>query len=118
VPAGVHVGCFERFGTARVRSSRDLKGKTAAVTGLGGPEHVFLAGMAAYVGLDPRRDIRWVVQPQGEGTLDAVMVFPPFAQALRAQQSVHVVVNSGYDRPWSQYFCSEERPGCAPWCNG
>jgi NitT/TauT family transport system substrate-binding protein len=112
VLAGVHVGCFELFGTARVGGIRDLKGKTAAVTALGGPEHVFIASMAAYVGLDPRQDIRWVVHPQAEatrqlaeGTIDALMAFPPFAQDLRAHQIGHVVVNSGYDRPWSQYFC-------------
>jgi len=34
--AGVHVGCFELFGTERVRGIRALKGKTAAVTTLGG----------------------------------------------------------------------------------
>jgi NitT/TauT family transport system substrate-binding protein len=110
--AGVHVGCFELFGTVRVRGIRDLKGKTAAVTGLGGPEHVFLASMAAYVGLDPRQDIRWVVHPPAEaarllteGQIDALLAFPPFAQELRAQQVGHVVVNSSYDRPWSHYFC-------------
>ena len=34
---GVHVGCFELFGTERVRSIRDLKGKSVAVGGLGFP---------------------------------------------------------------------------------
>jgi NitT/TauT family transport system substrate-binding protein len=112
VLAGVHVGCFELFGTARVRGIRDLKGKTAAVNGLGGPEHVFIASMAAHVGLDPRQDIRWVVHPPAEsarllaeGTIDALLAFLPFAQELRAKQIGHVVVNSGYDRPWSYYFC-------------
>ncbi len=31
IVAGVHVGCFELFGTDRVRTIRDLKGKTVAV---------------------------------------------------------------------------------------
>jgi NitT/TauT family transport system substrate-binding protein len=52
--AGVHVGCFELFGTERVHAIRDLKGKTVAVNGLGAPDHVFIASMAAYVGIDPR----------------------------------------------------------------
>src|SRR5438093_1057427 len=80
VLAGVHVGCFELCGTARVHGIHDLKGQTAAVTALGGPEPVFIARMAAYVGLDPRQDIRWVVHPQAEatrllaeGTMDALM---------------------------------------------
>ena len=110
--AGVHVGCFELCGTERVRGIRDLKGKTAAVTALGGPEHVFLASIAAYVGLDPRKDIHWVSHPQAEavrllaeGKIDAFLAIPPFAQELRAKQIGHVVVDSNNDRPWSQYFC-------------
>ena len=110
--AGVHVGCFELFGTERVRAIRDLKGKTVAVNGLGGSDHVLLASMAAYVGLDPRQDIRWVISRPAEavpllteGTIDALMAFPPQAQELRAKGVGHVVVNSSVDRPWSQYFC-------------
>src|SRR6516225_4912305 len=40
---GVHAGCFELFGTGRVRSIRDLKGKTVAVPELGSAHHVFVA---------------------------------------------------------------------------
>src|SRR2546426_2306062 len=29
----------------------------------------------------------------------------PLSQELRARKIGHVVVNSGVDRPWSQYFC-------------
>jgi NitT/TauT family transport system substrate-binding protein len=32
---GVHAGCFEVFGTDRVRAIRDLRGKTVAIPGLG-----------------------------------------------------------------------------------
>lgn len=110
--AGVHVGCFELFGTERVHAIRDLKGKSVAVNGLGAPDHVFLASMAAYVGLDPRQDINWVMHPRAEagrllaeGKIDAFMAFPPQAQELRAKGIGHVVVNSSLDRPWSQYFC-------------
>ena len=50
---GVHTGCFELFGRERIRSIADLKGKTVGVQGLGASPHVFLAAMAAHVGLDP-----------------------------------------------------------------
>jgi NitT/TauT family transport system substrate-binding protein len=110
--AGVHVGCFELFGTEQIRAIRDLKGKTVAVSALGTPEHVFLASMAAYVGLDPRKDINWVTHPFAESTrlltegkIDAFMAFPPQTQELRAKGFRHVVVSSSVDRPWSQYFC-------------
>jgi NitT/TauT family transport system substrate-binding protein len=110
--AGGHVGCFELVGTDRVRSIRDLKGKTVAVAALGGAEHVFLSAMATHVGLDPRRDITWVTHATAdtvalltEGKIDAFMAFPPRTQELRAKQIGQVVVNSAVDRPWSQYFC-------------
>jgi NitT/TauT family transport system substrate-binding protein len=110
--AGMHTGCFELFGTDRVRAIRDLKGKTVAVQELGSGHHVFLASIAAYVGLDPRKDINWVMHPPAEakrlladGTIDAYLGFPPDPQELRARRIGHVVVNSTIDRPWSQYFC-------------
>jgi NitT/TauT family transport system substrate-binding protein len=110
--AGLHVGCFELFGTSQVQSVRDLKGKTAGVLVLGSPQHVFLASIAAYVGLDPRVDINFVVLPGAEsmrrleeGTIDAFIGFPPEPQELRAKKIGHVVVNSAVDKPWSQYFC-------------
>jgi NitT/TauT family transport system substrate-binding protein len=110
--AGGHVGCFELFGTDRVHAIRDLKGKTVAVPHLGSPAHVFLASMAAYVGLDAPKDITWVMhapdeamQLFGEGKIDAFLGFPPQTLELRAKQIGHVVVNSALDRPWLQYFC-------------
>jgi NitT/TauT family transport system substrate-binding protein len=54
--AGIHVGCYELFATERVRTIRDLKGKTIGVTELGSGRHTFLASAMAYVGLDPRKD--------------------------------------------------------------
>ena len=109
---GVHVGCFELFGTERVRAIRDLKGRIVAVPEQGGVHHLFLASMAQYVGLDPRKDITWVLHPPAEsipllaeGRIDALVGFPPGPQELRAKQIGHAVVNSAVDRPWSQYFC-------------
>ena len=110
--AGVHVGCYELFGTDRVRAISDLKGKTVAIPELGSPHHIFLASMASYVGLNPDRDINIVVQPPTESIkllakkkIDALMGFPPVPQELRAKKIGHVVVSSGTDRPWAQYFC-------------
>jgi NitT/TauT family transport system substrate-binding protein len=110
--AGVHIGCFELFGTERVRTIRDLKGRKVAVPDLGSGPHVFVASMAAYVGLDPRKEINWVSHPAteakallAEGKIDAYLGFPPDPQELRDKGISHVVVNGMMDRPWSQYFC-------------
>src|SRR6516162_8147954 len=111
--AGVHVGCFELFGNDAVRSIADLKGKSVGVQGLGSSPYVFLAAMAAHVGLDPVKDIHWVTTGQkvkplelfADGKIDAFLGFPPEPQELRARRIGHVIVNSSVDRPWSQYFC-------------
>src|SRR3989449_7487832 len=110
--AGVHVGCLELFGTDRVRTIRDLKGKKVATVGLGSAPHVFLASMVTYVGLDPNDDITWVVHSHAEskrllaeGKIDAFIIGPPSSYEMRAEKIGHVVVNMTTDRPWSQYFC-------------
>ena len=110
--AGVHVGCFELFATERIRSIADLKGKAVGVQALGASTHVFISTMAAHVGLDPAKDINWVVSPSvapmelfADGKIDAFLGFPPEPQELRARKIGRVVVNSSVDRPWSQYYC-------------
>ena len=112
VLGGLHAGCYELFGTDRVRTIRDLKGKKVAVTLLRDDRHAFIAAMAAHVGLHPLKDIEWVVHPVDEsmrlldeGRVDAFIGFPPEPQELRARKIGHVVVNTAADRPWSQYFC-------------
>jgi NitT/TauT family transport system substrate-binding protein len=114
--SGVHVGCYELFGTDRVRSIRDLKGKTiarpSAITDTAASPNFLLAAILAYVGLDPRKDVTWVTHPLAEampllaaGQIDAFWAFPPEPQELRAKGIGHVVVDTRRDRPWSQYFC-------------
>ena len=109
---GVHVGCFDLIGNDRVRAIRDLKGKVAVVPHLASTPYMLIASMAAYVGLDPHKDITWVAQSGREamqffidGKADAFMGFPPEPQELRARRIGHVVVSTTADRPWSQYFC-------------
>jgi NitT/TauT family transport system substrate-binding protein len=110
--AGGHVGCYELFGTSRIRSIKDLRGRAVAVPSLGGGAHVFLSMMLAHVGLDPRKDVQWVTEPVdkamallAEGKVDGFLGFPPEPQELRARGIGHVLFNTTTDRPWSQYFC-------------
>lgn len=110
--AGVHVGCFEVVGNPGIRAIRDLKGKRVGIPAVESSHHLFLSSMAAYVGLNPRQDITWVIHKTADsaellaaGKLDALIGFPPVPQELRAKRIGHVIVNSSVDRPWSQYFC-------------
>ncbi len=110
--AGIHPGCFELFGNERIRTIADLKGRSVGVQALGSSQHVFLASMASYVGLDPVNDINWVASASPKpmelyaaGKIDAFLGFPPEPQELRARHIGRVIVNSALDAPWSQYFC-------------
>jgi NitT/TauT family transport system substrate-binding protein len=110
--AGIHPGCQELVASSRIRSVRDLKGKSVALTALNSANHGFLATIVGHVGLDPRRDINWVVLTQGEsirqladGKVDAFIASPPTTYEIRARKIGHVIVNMTTDRPWSQYHC-------------
>ncbi len=110
--AGIHIGCVELLGRNGLRSTRELKGKTVAVVELWSDQHIFTSMFAAHVGLDPRKDIKWVIRPFDEsiglleeGKIDAVMTGPPFALEMRSRKIGHVLVNTTTDKPWSHYLC-------------
>ena len=115
--AGVHVGCFELFAHDPIRTISDLKGKKVGIDVLGSGKHRYVAVMAAYVGLDPHKDIEWVegsarnpmalfpIELFIERKVDAFLGFPPEPQELRARKIGHVILNTTTDKPWSQYFC-------------
>ena len=112
IVGGEHIGCFELLGNDSIQTIRDLRGKAVAIPALDPSPYAFLAAMVGHVGLDPRKDIRWVKHPANEsmqlladGKIDAYLGFPPDPQEFRARKIGRVVVNSAIDRPWSQYFC-------------
>ena len=113
VLAGVHAGCYELFANEDVHRIADLKGRRVVISATGSPEHIYVASIVAYVGMNPREDIEWVVAESSadalrlyvEGKADAFLAFPPQPQELRAQGVGHVIVDTTNDRPWSQYFC-------------
>ena len=110
--AGVHVGCFVLFGPEDVHGIAGLKGKTVGVPGFGTGPDLLMSLMAVEVGLDPKKDLRWIadlrVKPKDlfiEGKIDAFLGFPPEPQELRARHIGRVIFDTTVDRPWSQYFC-------------
>jgi NitT/TauT family transport system substrate-binding protein len=111
--AGLHGGCYELFAHESIRTVRDLKGKRVAVTNMEGVEYYYVASIAAYVGIDPRKDIHWVDAHSFTGMMkyfidrkvDAFLAFPPQPQELRARRIGRVIVNTTQDRPWDQYYC-------------
>jgi NitT/TauT family transport system substrate-binding protein len=110
--SGVHVGCFVLFGHEDVQTIAGLKGRTVGVPELGSGPYLLLSLMAAEVGLDPKKDIRWIADPKRkpkdlfiEGKIDAFLGFPPEPQELRARHIGRVIFDTAVDHPWAQYFC-------------
>ena len=109
---GIHVGCAEVFVNERIRTTRDLKGKTVAIAGLRDSGHSLTTIIAAHVGLKPERDIAWAVHPYADfpgllanGKIDAFLAGPPMVQEVRARKIGRTLLNLLTDRPWSQYYC-------------
>jgi hypothetical protein len=111
--AGVHVGCFELVAHERIRAIRDLKGKTVAISEFGAPEHVLLASMLAYVGIDPRKDIKWAAGQKGTDSLalfidnkaDALMGFNGLCSATARVAD---------KKDWARYRQYGTRPSVVP----
>jgi NitT/TauT family transport system substrate-binding protein len=111
--AGIHSGCYQLVANQRVQAIRGLKGNKVAISGYGRGDHIFLATIVAYVGVDPTRDIDWFVTGSfaenmrafEAGKVDAFLAFPPQPQKLREKKLSHVILDGTHDQPWSQYTC-------------
>jgi NitT/TauT family transport system substrate-binding protein len=117
VLSGLHTGCFELFAHEPIRTISELKSRKVGINTLGSGQHIYIAIMAASVGLDPHKDIEWVEGSADkhlqlfpmelfiEREVDAFLGFPPEPQELRSRKIGRVIVNTTADKPWSQYFC-------------
>jgi len=112
VLSGLHAGCVEVFANNDIASIEDLKGRRVAIHGFGSPERYLLASMLAYIGLDPERDVTWVLAHPNDwagmlqsGRIDAMASFPPLNYMLHDQKIGHVILNTTTDRPWRNYLC-------------
>jgi NitT/TauT family transport system substrate-binding protein len=116
VLAGLHSGCLELMAHENVRKISDLKGKRVGVDSWHWAARVYLSLMTAYIGLDPKNDIEWVVSKEPgleagsmklfiDGKIDAFLGTAPQPQMLRALKIGHTILNTTVDQPWSSYYC-------------
>lgn len=113
VLSGLHFGCWELFAGNGIQTIGQLKGRTIAAAGPNAVDHTWISGILGYLGIDPRKDVQWVMTGRNaesqrlylEGKVDAFLAFPPQPQIVRAAKVGRVLVNTTTDRPWSQYFC-------------
>ena len=110
--SGLHVGCAELFAGERVNTLQDLKGKKVAVTHDSSWAGHWFRAIVTYVGLDPNKDLEWVILPYNDwsaslenGDVDAALLWAPDAVALRNKGIAKVLMNTTTDKPWRDYFC-------------
>jgi sulfonate transport system substrate-binding protein len=115
ITGGVHSGCLRVQAGVKssIKSVEDLKGKRIGVpTNLGSPPFLFASRVLAAHGMNPRKDVEWVVLPPevlglaiDNGQVDAVANSEPIGSILTAQGKVRTVADQAVDPPYSEEYC-------------
>ncbi|HXT38564.1 MAG TPA: ABC transporter substrate-binding protein [Candidatus Angelobacter sp.] len=118
---GIHRGCLRVQAplNGNIRSIKDLRGKKIGVPGMGTPPFIFANRVLGANGIDPGKEITWLVFPAGElglaldkGDVDAVADSEPIGSMLIAQGKVRNIADQAADLPYSTEYC------CAVLVNG
>lgn len=118
---GIHRGCLrvQASTKGKIQTVKELKGKRIGVPGMGTPPFIFANRVLGANGLDPARDVTWLVFPAGElglaldkGEVDAVADSEPIGSMLVAQGKVRNIADQAVDAPYNQEYC------CAVLANG
>src|SRR5436305_8802752 len=118
---GIHRGCLRVQAAARgnIRKVEDLRGKRIGVPGMGTPPFIFANRVLGTHGIDPSKEVTWLVFPAGElglaldkGEVDAVADSEPIGSLLLADGKVRNVADQATDEPYKDEYC------CAVLVNG
>src|SRR5690242_9517910 len=94
---GIHRGCLRVQAAVNgpMKSVKDLKGKKIGIPGMGTPPFIFANRVLGANGIDPGKEITWLVFPAGElglalqkGEVDAIADSEPIGSMLIAQGKV------------------------------
>jgi NitT/TauT family transport system substrate-binding protein len=118
---GIHRGCLrvQAAVNGKIRTVKDLRGKRMGVPGMGTPPFIFANRVLGANGIDPSREITWIVFPAGElglaldkGEVDAIANSEPIGSMLIAQGKVRNIADQALDMPYADEYC------CAVIVNG
>jgi NitT/TauT family transport system substrate-binding protein len=118
---GIHRGCLRVQAGVKgnIRTIQDLRGKRIGVPGMGTPPFIFANRVLGANGIDPGKEITWLVFPAGElglaldkGEVDAVADSEPIGSLLLTQGKVRNIADQAADEPYSKEYC------CAVLVNG
>lgn len=111
---GIHRGCLRLQASfnGKIRSIKDLRGKRIGVPGMGTPPFIFANRVLGANGIDPSKEITWIVFPAGElglaldkGEVDAVGTSEPIGSMLVAQGKVWNIADQATDMPYADEYC-------------
>ena len=111
---GIHSGCLRiQAGiNTDINEVKDLKGKRIGISHMGSPPFLFASRVLAANGLDPQKDVEWIIFPSDamelaldRGQVDAVANSEPIGTILLANNKVRKVVDQATDKPYSEEFC-------------
>src|SRR5437762_3975757 len=118
---GIHRGCLRVQApvNGKINTVGDLRGKRIGVPGMGTPPFIFANRVLGAHGIDPSKEITWLVFPAGElglaldkGEVDAVADSEPIGTLLMAQNKVSNIADQAADAPYKDEYC------CAVIVNG
>ena len=114
ITGGVHSGCLRvQVGPeSQVQSVADLKGKKIGIPTMGSPPFLFASRALSAQGLDPKKDVSWVVIAPDvmglaleNGQVDAVADSEPLGSILMATNNVRTLADQAVDAPYSEEYC-------------
>ncbi|HEY0552222.1 MAG TPA: ABC transporter substrate-binding protein [Verrucomicrobiae bacterium] len=121
ITGGIHRGCLRVQAAVNgpIKSVKDLRGKRIGVPGMGTPPFIFANRVLGANGIDPSKEITWLVFPAGElglalskGEVDAIADSEPIGSMLIAKGLVKNIADQAMDMPYADEYC------CAVIVNG
>jgi NitT/TauT family transport system substrate-binding protein len=131
ITGGVHKGCLrvQLPKGSPIRSVAELKGKKIGVPTMGSPPFLFTYRVLSAAGLDPEKDVEWVmVAPEVQGLaldnkqVDAVANSEPLGSILLSMDKATTLADQAADAPYKDEYCcvtvvhgglARDRPGVA-----
>jgi NitT/TauT family transport system substrate-binding protein len=113
---GIHRGCLRVQApvNGKINSVDDLRGKRIGIPGMGTPPFIFANRALTAHGIDPSKEITWIVYPAGElglaldkGDVDAVADSEPIGTLLVAEGKVKNIADQAKDAPYKDEYCCE-----------
>ncbi len=118
---GIHKGCLrvQAATKGKIHSVEDLRGKRIGVPGMGTPPFIFANRVLGSHGIDPGKEITWLVFPAAQlglaldkGEVDAVANAEPIGSLLLADGKVRNIADQAADEGYKDEYC------CAVIVNG